>query len=381
MLRLPAHRLGEVKMSKTALVLVVAALASLAGARTEAASAAPNIVERFQLEEHPTAVREMPGWKKPRRILVIGGAPNLPEQLQAVAPGVQILKAKNEAEALILARNADAVIGTCAENILAAGKAVRWVQTYTAGVEDCLDAPTIRNRKPLLTNIKRVLGPAMSEHATALMLALTRGLHAFIPAQTEGEWRPNAAAGRMTVVEGKTLLVVGLGGIGTHIAQRGHALGMRVIATRASGRTGPDFVDYVGLPEELNKLAAQADVIINVLPLTPQTTEIFDSEFFASMKSSAYFINIARGKSVVTEALTDALTSGKIAGAALDVTEPEPLPPGHPLWKAPNLILTPHVAATSDYGFAERMEVVVENARRYVAGEKLVNVVDLDRGY
>jgi phosphoglycerate dehydrogenase-like enzyme len=368
-------------MSSTRWILAAAAFGAIWLAPADAAQPAQNIVERFQLEEHPTPVRELPGWKKPRRILLIGGDPNLPERLKAVAPGVQILKAKNEAEALILARNADAVIGTCAENILAAGKSIKWVQSYAAGVEDCLASPTLIERNLLLTNVQRVLGPAMAEHATALMLALTRGLNAFIPAQVEGAWRPNAAAGRLAVLEGKTLLVVGLGGVGTQIARRGHAFGMRVIATRNSGRSGPDYVDYVGLPDELNKLAAEADVIINAVPLTPQTTEIFDQAFFASMKPTAYFINIGRGKSVVTSALVDALTSGKIAGAALDVVEPEPLPPDHPLWKAPNLVLTPHIAALSDHGFAERMDVVVENTRRYVAGDKLVNVVDLKRGY
>jgi phosphoglycerate dehydrogenase-like enzyme len=140
-------------------------------------------------------------------------------------------------------------------------------------------------------------------------------------------------------------------------------------------------VSYVGLPDELPKLASEADFIVNTAPLTPQTTGIFDAAFFAKMKPSAYFINIARGGSVVTSALVDALNSKKIAGAGLDVTDPEPLPADHPLWKAPNVIITPHVSNDSDLGFDSQIQVVRENLRRYAAGEKMLSVVDVSRGY
>jgi phosphoglycerate dehydrogenase-like enzyme len=185
----------------------------------------------------------------------------------------------------------------------------------------------------------------------------------------------------MAVVDGKTMLVVGLGGIGSEVAKRAHALGMKVTATRASGRTGPQFVSYVGLPDELLKLASEADFVVNTAPLTAQTTGIFDAAFFAKMKPSAYFINVARGRSVVTSALVDALNSKKIAGAGLDVTDPEPLPPDHPLWKAPNVIITPHVANDSDLGYEAQVKVVQENLRRYLAGEKMLSVVDVSKGY
>jgi phosphoglycerate dehydrogenase-like enzyme len=177
------------------------------------------------------------------------------------------------------------------------------------------------------------------------------------------------------------MLVVGLGGIGSEVAKRAHALGMKVVATRASGRAGPDFVSYVGLPDELPKLAGEADFVVNTAPLTPQTTGIFDAAFFAKMKPTAYFINVARGKSVVTSALVEALNGKKIAGAGLDVTDPEPLPPEHPLWKAPNVIITPHVANDSDLGYDAQIKVVQENLRRYVAGERMLSVVDVSKGY
>jgi phosphoglycerate dehydrogenase-like enzyme len=156
---------------------------------------------------------------------------------------------------------------------------------------------------------------------------------------------------------------------------------MRVIATRGSSREGPDYVDYVGLADELNTLAAQADVVVNCTPLTPATTGIFDSAFFRQMKRGGYFISIGRGQSTVTADLVAALRSGQLAGAGLDVTDPEPLPSDSPLWSMENVIITPHVAGGSDLSSARTWALVRENLRRYVAGERMLNVVDLDKGY
>ena len=156
---------------------------------------------------------------------------------------------------------------------------------------------------------------------------------------------------------------------------------MRVIATRASVAAKPAFVEYVGKPAELLKLAGQADVVVNCTPLLPATEKLFDATFFAAMKPGGYFINVGRGKSVVQDDLVAALKSGQLAGAGLDVTEPEPLPADHPLWQLPNVIITPHVAATSDRVFARVFLLAQENTRRYVAGERLLSVVDTARGY
>jgi phosphoglycerate dehydrogenase-like enzyme len=156
---------------------------------------------------------------------------------------------------------------------------------------------------------------------------------------------------------------------------------MRVLATRRSSREGPDFVDRVGLPDELPELAAQADFIVNTAPLTDDTRHLFGKKFFAEAKRGAFFINVGRGGSVVQADLVAALRTGQIAGAGLDVTEPEPLPADSPLWKMPNVILTPHVAAASDLGREAGIAIVTENLRRYVAGERMLSVVDVDRGY
>jgi D-2-hydroxyacid dehydrogenase (NADP+) len=140
-------------------------------------------------------------------------------------------------------------------------------------------------------------------------------------------------------------------------------------------------VAKVGLSDELPAMIGEADVVVATLPLIPSTTNLFDAKMFARMKKTAYFINVGRGGSVVTDDLVKALNDGTIAGAGLDVTEPEPLPKDHPLWKARNIIITPHMSAQSDLGQATRLLILKEQIRRFAAGDKLLSVVDFRKGY
>ena len=340
------------------------------------------LIEHLGLVEAPAPVRERAGWAPPRVILVNPLLPGLAEQLQAAVPNARIVAAATPAEAAKAAKEADVSLGWCTPEVLAAGRKLRWVQSYSAGVERCVTIPQFRERDILLTNMQRVAAPVMAEHVLAMMLAFSRGLPFFLPEQRAGRWSDEPPPEvKMLSIEGKTLLVVGLGGIGTEVARRAHALGMKVVAVRNSGREGPDFVSYVGLPAELRTLAAQADFIVNTTPLTPATTGLFDAKFFASCRPGAYFFNVGRGGSVVQADLVAALRSGQIAGAGLDVTEPEPLPADDPLWKLPNVILTPHVSASSDLGQTVRLAILQENLRRYVAGGKMLSVVDVAKGY
>jgi phosphoglycerate dehydrogenase-like enzyme len=340
------------------------------------------LVQRLGLEEGTTPVRELPGWRKPRKVLVLNAQPARVAELQAAAPGVQLLLANDAAEAVKLAKDADAALGLCTPELLAAGPGIRWIQAYSAGVERCVTVPALRERGVLLTNMQRVAGPVMAEHVMAMMLAYARGLQFFIPERAAGRWsREVPESVRMVTLEGKTVLVVGLGGIGVEVAKRAHSLGMRVIATRASGREGPAFVSYVGLPDELVKLAAEADFVVNTVPLTPATTGMFDAKFFAAVKPGAFFVNVGRGRSVVQSELVAALKIGRLGGAGLDVTDPEPLPADSPLWQMQNVILTPHVSANSDVDDGVRFAIAAENLRRYVAGDKLLSVVDVAKGY
>lgn len=372
------------RLAVTALV-VASALAS-APARADSVPApdaqVASLIAQLGLEESAAPVRERAGWRRPRKVLVWNLEPELLPALRAAAPGVEIVPAQDMAEAVALAGDVDAVLGPCSAELLAAGPRIRWIQAYSAGVERCVAIPALRERDVLLTNMQRVAGPVMAEHVIAMMMSFARGLHFYIPEHMAGRWtREPPASVKMLTIEGKTLLVVGLGGIGTEVARRAHALGTRVIATRASGREGPAYVTYVGLSDELHKLAGEADFVVNTTPLTPATTGLFDTKFFAAMKPGAYFFNVGRGRSVVQADLVAALQSGRLAGAGLDVTDPEPLPADSPLWKMQNVILTPHVSTQSDLGNETRSVIVIENLRRYVAGEKMLSVVDAGKGY
>jgi phosphoglycerate dehydrogenase-like enzyme len=380
----------------------VAALATAAIVASVAAKDAPApapadpkavaLVQELGLTESPTALREAKGWKQPKRIVMITQTPlggltgGLKERLQAAAGPVEIVLVSSLDEMVAKVADADAVIGgddvTCHERVLAAGKKLRWIAVFSAGVEGCLGKPELERPGLVVTNMRAVAGPVMAEHTIALMLALSRSLQVSVGRQATGEgWNRNFAGSQPQALTGKTMLVAGLGGIGTEVARRGHALGMKVIATRNSSRAGPDYVSYVGLSDELPTLVAQADVIVASLPLVPATTNLFDAKMFARMKKTAYFINVGRGGSVATDDLVAALNNGTIAGAGLDVTEPEPLPKDHALWKAKNIIITPHMSAQSDLGQAARELILREQLRRFATGDKLLSVVDFKKGY
>jgi phosphoglycerate dehydrogenase-like enzyme len=344
------------------------------------APSAAHLIETLGLHVAPQPVRERQGWQPPRIVLVDAELHELLPQLRQAAPHAKLIET-SAASARELAA-ADAALGVCSAEVLSKARQLQWIQWLSAGVERCVQQPLLRERHILLTNLQRTMGPSMAEHVIAMMLVLSRHLDYYLREQQQARWvKDDAQAPQLLDLGGRTVLVVGLGGIGTEVARRAHAFGMRVIATRASGRTGPDFVSYVGLPDELPKLAKEADFIVNCTPLTPQTTGIFDKQFFATLKPGAYFISVGRGRSTVTADLIAALASGKLAGAGLDVVDPEPLPPESPLWHLPNVIITPHVSAETPFAEEQRNAVVVENLRRYAAGEPMLSVVDVERGY
>lgn len=352
-----------------------------AGARDGDAEVA-RVIAEFGLNESAVPLRDRAGWAPPKKVVVMGADPARVAWMQEVAPGVEIVGALDRAAVVQAAAGADALIGECVPAAIEGAPRLFWVQRMNAGVERCLEIPAFTERPLVLTNMQKVAGSVMAEHVLALMFGLTRGLAHYIPAQTRGEWADEAVPEtRLWEVKHRTMLVVGLGGIGTEVAKRAHALGMTVIATRNSGTDGPDYVAEVGLADKLLPFASRADVIVSTLPLTPETKGLMNEAFFDAVKPGALFINVGRGGTVVTNDLVAALKDGRLGGAGLDVTDPEPLPPGHPLWKAPNLIVTPHVSAGADGRLAPRWVIARENLRRYVAGEKLLSEVDVKKGY
>lgn len=344
---------------------------------------------RYRVDEFPTPVRTSPLWKAPRKVLLLDFGGRVTPRVQsfrAAAAGTQFVVANDTAAAAAAAVDADVIIGynpeICDPRIINAAKQLRWLASLAAGVENCMTLPAVKAKTLMMTNMRGMDAPVIAEHAIAMMLALAHGLDRFALDTAQQQWsRARAARVPMQFLEGKTLLVSGLGGIGTEVARRGAGLGMNVVATREGGSGKPDFVSYIGKPDELLTLARTADVVVSALPLTPQTTGLYDAKFFATLKPTAFFINIARGGSVVTADLVAALNSGRLAGAGLDVVDPEPLPPDHPLWKSPRVLMTPHISSASDLPGDARWIIATENLRRYIAGEKMLSVVDLQRGY
>jgi phosphoglycerate dehydrogenase-like enzyme len=376
---------------KPAIVLaaawIAAATLSVPAAQAEVPAADPKageIIREMGLVEGPAALRDTQGWKPPRKIVLTQMGPL--DALKSAAPGVEFVVVDGAEAMAKAAVDADAIASgdnvVCDDRVLAAAKKLRWVAVYSAGVEACLGKPALLKPGIVVTNMRAIAGPVMAEHSIALMYALSRSLHVSVGRQARGDgWNRSFAGSDPQALTGKTMLVAGLGGIGLEVAKRAHALGMKVIATRNSSRDKPDFVSYVGLSNELPTLIAQADVVVSALPLTPETTNLFDAKMFARMKKSAYFINVGRGGSVVTDDLVAALNDGTIAGAGLDVTEPEPLPKEHALWKAKNVIITPHMSAQSDLGNSGRALIYREQVRRFAAGDKLLAIVDFKKGY
>lgn len=369
-------------------ILGACILSAAGAAQLSAAEDVAVVLARHGIQEHATPARADTRWSKPAKVLLLdyGLHPGGTDDLRAAAGGANLVVVRDSRSAAAAAADADVIIGSnpeiCDARIINNAKQLRWLASLSAGVENCMELPAVKSRSLMMTNMRGVDSPVIAEHAIALMLALAHGLDRFAVDTAQGVWSRNSMArAPLQFLTGKTMFVSGLGGIGTEVAKRAHALGMNVVATRVGGTGKPDFVSHVGQPDELLKLARTADVIVSAVPLTPETTGMYNKEFFAVLKPSAYFINIARGASVVTDALTAALNEGRLAGAGLDVVDPEPLPPGHPLWKSPRVLLTPHISARSDLADEARWTIAAENLRRYVAGEKMLNVVDLARGF
>jgi phosphoglycerate dehydrogenase-like enzyme len=343
---------------------------------------AARLIADLGLDVDQRPARDYPGWKRPDRVLVMGATAVRLDWLRAEAGGVDLIGAATAEEGERLVVDADALIGWFTASMIERGTRLRWMQIQRAGAESVVGQPLVASRGIVVTSLKRLASPVVADHAFGLLIALTRRLPDLLEHQRRQHWgQADVDASRLATLHGRTMLVAGLGGIGTALARRAEAFGMRVIALRAGSAPAPAFVERVGGPGDLADFVREAHVVINALPLTAGTERLFDAAMFARMRPDAIFINVGRGASVVSDDLAHALSAGQLAGAALDVTDPQPLPPGHPLWRMPNVVITPHVASWSASTAAWGWVIARENLRRYVAGEPLVSVVDLARGY
>jgi phosphoglycerate dehydrogenase-like enzyme len=309
-------------------------------------------------------------------VLIPQWDPELIDDLKSAIPDIELVVAKDSLEQI---RDADAAFGFIDAAHLRAGKKLQWVQQGSAGVERVVTIPELVERDIVLTNMQRILAPEIADQAVAYLLAFTRGLTHFIRNPPEGAWR-NPPGVVFEELQGKTMLVIALGGIGSEIARRAFGFGMRVLATDPKVFEKPIFVEELHRPDAFHRLLPRADVVASAVPLTPLSKGMISEKEFGMMKRGIILINVSRGAVVDTGALVSALDRGQVAAAGLDVTDPEPLSAGHPLWKR-NVIITPHSAGQSPGGQRRAHELFRENLRRFAAGEMLLNIVDKKAGY
>ncbi|MGC4108635.1 MAG: D-2-hydroxyacid dehydrogenase [Thermomicrobiales bacterium] len=315
-------------------------------------------------------------------VILIPDADPIRERLNAAFPDIEVVIGDWQDDSRAVAE-ADMAIGwRISEEALASAERLRWFHVGAAGVEHILCVPGFTDRGLILTNSSGISAPNMAEHAIALMLTFARKLPGLFRSQSERHWQ-DWYAGRDTFeLGGQTVVIAGLGAIGQGIARRAKGLDMRVIGLRrsASGPL-PDGVDELIALSDLDTALAQADHVINVLPFTPDTTHIFNDDRLAAMKPGSYFYNLGRGTTVDQDALIAALKSGHIAGAGLDVTDPEPLGEESELWGMDNVFITAHTSGNSPMVRPRLIDLCVEQVRRYRDGEDLLNVVDQTQGY
>lgn len=296
--------------------------------------------------------------------------------LEAAAPDAEFIYKPNAAREDIA--DADVILGNPSPREIKPTDKLRWIQTQSAGVDGYLDG--CLPEEAVLTNATGAYGLAISEYMLAVWMELIKKLHTYRDVQHQNLWKD---LGPVTSVWNSTVLVLGLGDIGGEFARRAKALGARVIGVRRKGTDKPDYVDELILTEKLDEYLPIADCVAITLPGTKETKGMFGVERLNKMKDGAVLLNVGRGMIVDSDALVEALRSGKLSGAAVDVTDPEPLPAEHPLWQQENAVITPHVSG--GFHLPEThdriIRIMAENLSAFRDGKPLRNVVDFETGY
>ena len=276
-------------------------------------------------------------------------------------------------------QDAEIILGCVPAGMIKASERLELLQLSSAGADPYI-VKGVLAEKTILTNATGAYSKAVAEHGFASALMLQKKLHLYRDVQKTGVW---SEFGTVTSMADATVLVVGLGDIGCHFARLCKAMGAYVIGVKRRPSSKPDCADELYTMEHLDELLPRADVIFSILPGTKEVYHLYNKDRFEKMKKTAIFINDGRGGAVDAEALYEALTEGKISAAAIDVTEPEPLPKDHKLWQLDNLLLTPHVSGF--YHLPETFERIVniaaDNLERFLAGKELKNIVDFETGY
>ena len=310
---------------------------------------------------------------QPRIVVAIPFSLNQKERLERAAPQASFVYSGRDTALNDDIARADIVMGNLPPRQLSVDKNLKWVQLASAGA-DAYSAPGVLSPDVLLTNAVGAYGPAVSEHMFAVLLALMKKLHLYRDNQNGHVWEDR---GPVTTLNGADVLVLGLGDIGRHFAVLASALGAHVTGVKRTPTPPPTGVEKVLTMENMNEAVPHADVVVSFLPGGNATHHLLNASFFARMKDGAYFLNGGRGSVVDTGALRNALVSEHLAGAGLDVSEPEPLPAADPLWDVPNALITPHIAGGYHLeGTTERIcDICVDNLTRFMTNQLLTNLV------
>ena len=298
-------------------------------------------------------------------------------RIRATAPGAAVFGPEDWKRDGSLIERIDIAFGRLPGEAIARAGRLKWIHTTAAGADWAQREPA--RSHPAVVTSSHIHAESIAEHLFGLLLVLVRGLHHAHRHQLQQTWAKKPQA-PLDVLAGKTLCVVGLGTIGRRCAELGAAFGMRVIGVRHHVQPTPPAQAVYG-PADLCQALAQSDVVMVVLPGTEQASGLIGARELSALPAGAYLLNAGRGKSVDTDALVQALASGHLAGAGLDVVDPEPLPPGHPLWGMPNVLITPHTAGLHRTYVAEATEAFLDNLKRFLSSQPLVGLVDKTLGY
>jgi len=303
-------------------------------------------------------------------------------RIEGLSDEIDVHVAGSQAERSDLIKEADVYFGWMSPGEFSGARNLKWVQSPSAGVEGFLTSDFIKS-DVMLTNAKGCYAPAIAEHVFGLLFGLTRGIAGQVRNMADANWQ---GEDHMLEQRNQTMGIVGFGGIGRETARRAKAMDMRVIAADIvplyKERMG-NLADEIVLMQDggFEYLLQNSDVVVSAAPHTKRSEGIFDKQAFQMMKEGSYFINVSRGKLVVTEDLQEALERNHLAGTGLDVTDPEPLPETHPLWSMSNVIITAHIAGRGQYSWQRTQEVFTTNVERYIKNLPLLNQVDKEAGF
>ena len=307
-----------------------------------------------------------------------------PEQLQRVkdlAPDYEVIDGFSDSTLNFPAADIEIVYGwsSAKSDFLLENKdsRLKWIQAKSAGV-DTMNLSLLNEKNIILTNASGIHGVPIAESVFGMLLADTRGIKKAINQQTNKVWSQTES---LVELKGKTMMIIGMGQVGKEVARLAQAFGLNVIGVNRSGNPVTEVSEIIK-QDQIPKHLKRADFVVNILPLTSETTNYYDDSFFTSMKKGAGFINVGRGPSVDTDALIRQIKNGQIGFAGLDVFKEEPLAKESPLWDLPEVLITPHISGVAEHFKKRLFAIFEENLTAYVAGEKLPrNVIDYKYNY